>query len=117
MHPYPTSSSHEPADTVSSPKLALGTPACALDTRTELADGLMADVIFKLRVNQLVTTLRATKQMDAESSSMLTMLESLAIAGEIPFPDFMQRVQNLFPHVFNEIAPALRDNLLRMLAD
>lgn len=75
----------------------------------------MSDVIFKLRVNQLVTTLRKTQQLDAESNTMLNVLESLVVAGEIPFTDFMQRVQNLFPHVFDQIDAQLRDNLLRML--
>lgn len=75
----------------------------------------MSDVIFKLRVNQLVTTLR-TRPLDGESSTMLGVLESLVIAGEIPFDDFMQRVQNLFPHVFDEIDADLREKLFAMLA-
>lgn len=76
----------------------------------------MLDVIFKLRVNQLTTTMRM-QGLDAESGNMLYMLESLVIAGEIPFADFMQRVQNLFPHLFDRIDARLRDNLLRMLSD
>lgn len=76
----------------------------------------MSDMILKLRVNQLVTTLRAQK-IEGDANTMLTILESLVVAGEIPFPDFMQRVQNLFPHVFDEIDPQLRDNLMRMLRD
>ena len=77
----------------------------------------MSDVIFKLRVNQLVTTLRAAHPIEGEACTMLRTLESLVIAGEIAFPDFMQRVQNLFPHVFDDIEPELLENLLRMLVD
>lgn len=110
MNQHPKSSSREVKSA-----LALGTaaPTTALGD----ADGLMSDVIFKLRVNQLVSTLRATEQINGEACTMLTVLESLVVAGEISFNDFMQRVQNLFPHVFDEIDPELRDNLLRMLAD
>ncbi len=117
MQPTPKHSSHKEPFEPASQKLALGIPAQALGDDAELSDCLMGDVIFKLRVNQLVTTLRATQQLDAESNTMLTVLESLVVAGEIPFSDFIQRVQNLFPHVFDEIAPELRDNLLRMLRD
>ena len=73
-------------------------------------------MIFKFRVNQLAVTLR-TQGLDEESKTMLNVLESLVIAGEIPFSDFMQRVQNLFPHVFDQIDANLRDNLLKMLSD
>ena len=76
----------------------------------------MADVIFKLRVNQLVSTLRGYG-LDPESDTMLGMLESLVVAGEIPFGEFMERVQNLFPHVFDQIDPELRDKLMEMLRD
>lgn len=97
--------------------LALGIPAEQLEANAESSDCLMGDVIFKLRVNQLVTTLRATNQLSAECHTMLGVLENLVVAGEIPFTDFMQRVQNLFPHVFDEIEPELRDTLLKMLVD
>lgn len=97
--------------------MALGVPADRLGGKAESADGLMTEVIFKLRVNQLVTTLKNTNQVTGEAATMLTMLESLVVAGEIPFVDFMQRVQNLFPDVFDHIDPQLKDNLLRMLVD
>jgi hypothetical protein len=48
---------------------------------------------------------------------MLQVLENLVIAGEITFPGFMLRVQNLFPDVFDKIDASLRDNLMRMLSD
>lgn len=81
-----------------------------------VGDDLMADVIFKLQVNQLATTLR-TQPMDAEANIMLGMLESLVIAGEIPLSEFMQRVQNLFPEMFAQIDTDLREKLLSMLGD
>lgn len=99
------------------PPLALGVPADKLGADAEMADGLMTEVIFKLRVNQLVTTLRGTQQITGEAATMLGVLESLVIAGEIPFVDFMQRVQNLFPDVFDKVDASLRENLLRMLVD
>ncbi len=112
MNQHPKSSSHKPHSV-----LALGVSADEAEQHATDADCLMSDVIFKLRVNQLVTTLRAAHPIEGESCTMLTTLESLVVAGEIEFGDFMQRVQNLFPHVFDEIEPELRDNLLRMLRD
>ncbi len=112
MNQNPKLPSHDTNQT-----LALGVPAHQLGGDAEQADGLMSDVIFKLRVNQLVTTLRATEQITGEACTMLAVLESLVVAGEIPFSDFMQRVQNLFPDVFDKVDPALRENLLRMLVD
>lgn len=79
-------------------------------------DDFMTDVIFKLRVSQLVGTLRS-RPMPRESETMLGMLESLVVAGEIPFSDFMQRVQNLFPDVFDAIEPDLRARLMSMLVE
>ena len=55
--------SHETGREAASKTLALGIPAHALGDDAERADCLMGDVIFKLRVNQLVTTLRATEQI------------------------------------------------------
>lgn len=105
MNQYPKSSSHEPTSPLIKPNAVA----------REDTDGLMSDVIFKLRVSQLCTTLRNTQHLDGESNTMLNVLESLVVAGEIPFSDFMQRVQNLFPDVFDKVDPALRENLLRML--
>jgi hypothetical protein len=109
-------SSHSKTSAHDAP-LALGVAVDQLGERAEHADCLMSDVIFKLRVNQLVTTLRATQHIDGEASTMLAMLESLVIVGEISFVDFMQRVQNLFPDVFDRVEPQLKDSLMRMLVD
>ena len=74
--------------------------------RCEFAGSIMTDLIFKLTVNQLATSIRL-QGIDDESMAMLNMLETLVIAGEIPFPDFMGRMQNLFPEAFNRMDPAL----------
>ena len=50
---------------------------------------IMTDLIFKLTVNQLATTIRLYGAGD-ESIAMLNMLETLVIAGEIPFADFYE---------------------------
>lgn len=110
MSLFPERSSHEPS-------LALGIPASQLGSEAEASDCLMSDVIFKLRVNQLVTTLKNTNQVTGEAETMLNVLESLVVAGEIPFVDFMQRVQNLFPDVFDRVDAPLKESLLRMLVD
>lgn len=120
-HPYSHLSDQNVVEAFAWPKDSNQIPALriqnvALHERRDIADGLMSDMIFKLRVNQLVTTLHK-QGLDHEANVMLGVLESLVIAGEIPFTDFIQRVQNLFPHVFDEIDPQLRENLLRMLAD
>jgi hypothetical protein len=80
------------------------------------ADLLMTDVLFKLRVNQLVSTLRS-QPLTRDDETMLGSLEMLVLAGEITFPGFMLRVQNLFPDVFDRIEPSLRETLMRMLSD
>ena len=74
--------------------------------RCEFGGGIMKDLIFKLTVNQLTTSIRL-HGIDDEAMTMLNMLETLVIAGEIPFPDFMRRMENLFPDTFNQMDPAL----------
>lgn len=116
MYQTPKSSSHEPNAENKQPVPMPQVSGITLHERHEMAEGMMSDVIFKLRVNQLVTTLRG-QGLDAESTTMLNVLESLVVAGEIPFGDFMNRVQNLFPHVFDQIDTDLREKLLAMLSD
>lgn len=80
--------------------------AIALHERCGFTHDIMADLIFKLTVNQLATSIRLGG-IDDESAMMLAMLESLVIAGEIEFSDFMRRIQNLFGEVMDQIDPAL----------
>src|SRR4051812_28058332 len=74
--------------------------------RCEFAGNIMSDLIFKLTVNQLATSIRL-QGIDDESMTMLNMLESLVIAGEIAFADFMRRMENLFPDALDKMDPAL----------
>jgi hypothetical protein len=84
--------------------------------RCEFGGGIMSDLIFKLTVSQLATSIRL-QGIDGESMAMLNMLESLVIAGEIAFPDFMRRMQNLFSDAFDKMAPALLAKLSALGAD
>ncbi len=78
--------------------------------------GLMTDVVFKLTINQLCAVIRQ-RGIDGEANTMLSVLESLVVAGEIAFPDFMGRVQNLFPDVFDQIDPTLLNKLTSFIND
>ena len=80
--------------------------AIALHERCGFTTDIMGDLIFKLTVNQLANSIRL-HGIDDESMTMLGMLESLVIAGEIEFNDFMRRIQNLFADVMDKIDPAL----------
>jgi hypothetical protein len=82
----------------------------------EFGVGIMSDLIFKLTVNQLCSVIRQ-RGVDRESETMLGMLESLVIAGEIALPDFMERVQNLFPHIFAQIDRSLIAKLTEAIKD
>ena len=88
----------------------------AYHERCEFGGGIMSDIIFKLTVNQLATSIRL-QGIDDESMAMLNMLESLVIAGEIPFPDFMGRMQNLFSDTFDKMDPTLLAKLSALNAD
>lgn len=83
---------------------------------SEFGVGIMSDLIFKLTVNQLCSVIRQ-RGVDRESETMLGMLESLVIAGEIALPDFMERVQNLFPHIFAQIDRSLIAKLTEAIKD
>lgn len=85
-------------------------------SRCEFAGSMMTDLILKLTVKQLCAVIRQ-HGIEGESETMLGMLESLVIAGEIALPDFMERVQNLFPHIFTRIDRALLETLSAYAAD
>ena len=84
--------------------------AIALHERCGFTNDIMGDLIFKLTVNQLSTSIRL-HGIDDEATTMLGMLESLVIAGEIEFADFMRRIQNLFAEVMDQIDPTLLTKL------
>jgi hypothetical protein len=82
----------------------------------EFGGGIMTDLIFKITVNQFSGVIRQ-HGIAGESETMLAMLESLVIAGEIPLPDFMDRVQNLFPHIFALVDRGLLSKLTTIAVD
>ncbi len=68
------------------------------------------DVSGRLKISavqQLVTALRM-QGIAEEDEHMLSSLESLVMAGEIQFPDFIGRVQNLFPRILDDLDVSLR---------
>lgn len=107
--PYTTTQGHGHASTVT----GITGPAHAA---SELSDGLMSDLIYKLTVNQFCSVIRQ-HDIDPEAATMLGMLESLVTAGEIPLANFMQRVRNLLPHIFSRIDPQLLAKLTAAAAD
>lgn len=82
-----------------------------LHERCGLAPDMMGDVLFTRAVNQLATAIRL-QGVEEESMVMLGMLESLVLAGEIEFGDFMRRIQNLFPQVMDKLDRTLLAKLL-----
>lgn len=60
-----------------------------------------------LAVQHLAIALRM-QGIDEEHDSMLTTLESLALAGEIDFNDYVVRVSNLFPRSMEMLDVTLR---------
>jgi len=82
----------------------------------EFANGIMTDLLFKLTVNQFCSVIRQ-HAIDTESEMLLGMLESLVIAGEIPLHDFIERIQNLLPHIFARIDRSLLKKLMEIAAD
>lgn len=82
------------------------------DLGTTLLDARNAE----MTIRQLTTALRM-QGIDSESEAMLELLESLILAGEISFADFMNRVQHLFPHGMDKIDRSLRVKLSALLID
>ncbi len=75
-----------------------------------LASHALSDLVFTLTVSQLGKEIRA-RGIDSESAVMLSMLESLVIAGEITLGNFMQRIEHLFPEVFASMPASLMATL------
>lgn len=66
-------------------------------------------------VQQLVTSIRM-KELQGDDETMLASLENLVMAGEISFKDFMQRVENLFPHAVDALDVPLRMRINALIA-
>lgn len=77
-----------------------------MDGRYDLGAELIIERNQELTARQLATSLRM-QGMDDESAAMLDLLESLILAGEISFHDYISRVQHLFPHVLDRIDASL----------
>jgi hypothetical protein len=78
-----------------------------VDGRYDLGTMLLTERNQEITVKQLATSLRM-RGIDDESAAMLDLLESLILAGEISFHDYMSRVQHLFPHVLDQVDASLR---------
>jgi hypothetical protein len=63
--------------------------------------------VRELTIKQVAATLRL-QNPESEEIVMLQSLESLVLAGEISFGDYMGRVQNLFPKVMESLDVPLR---------
>ena len=63
--------------------------------------------VQEMTVRQVVTTLRMQHD-ESEDLVMLRSLESLVLAGEISFHDFIGRAQNLFPRAMEQFDVPLR---------
>jgi len=85
------------------------------DARYDLGESLMLDQMRDIAISQLATSLRL-QGMDDEAATMLGLLESLAHAGEIPFAEYISRVQNLFPRALETIDVTLRVKIMNALS-
>ncbi|OYW14036.1 MAG: hypothetical protein B7X02_00895 [Rhodospirillales bacterium 12-54-5] len=63
--------------------------------------------VREMTVKQLTISLRM-QSPESEDITMLNSLESLVLAGEIPYKEFVERVQNLFPHAMAGLESSLR---------
>ncbi len=54
--------------------------------------------------------------IDTESEAMLTLLDGLLSAGEIPHEEYFRRVENLFPHQMAAIDQSLKQRVSALSA-
>ncbi len=73
----------------------------------DLGAELLTERNQEVTARQLATALRM-QGIDDESAAMLELLESLILAGEISFGDYINRIQHLFPHVLDRMDASLR---------
>ncbi len=93
-----------------------GTPDISQDLLViQQADSLALQARLKdMTVKQVATTLRMQNE-DGEELVMLQSLESLVLAGEITFNDFIGRAQNLFPRVMESMDVSLRMKIASLM--
>lgn len=83
-------------------------------TRADYSDAALAEKVQALTVQQVTTSLRM-QGVAGDDDTMLTSLETMALAGEIPFSDFIGRVQNLFPRAIESLDVPLRMKISALL--
>jgi hypothetical protein len=76
-------------------------------THKPYEDYALTDKMQAMTVQQITTSLRM-QGVAGDDDSMLASLETLVLAGEIPFNDFIGRVQNLFPKALDRLDVTLR---------
>lgn len=75
-------------------------------------EGSLTQQMQKLTAQQLATSLR---MHGLEDDTLLSQLESMALAGELSFEEFATRVKNLYPRTFESLDVTLRMKIAAML--
>ncbi len=78
------------------PLLKPQSPADDVQLVQQADDRVLQARVKELTIKQVATTLRMQEE-DSENLAMIGSLESLVMAGEITFADYIGRLQNLFP--------------------
>lgn len=82
---------------------------------TQQADNAVLHArVRELTVKQLATVLRMRHE-HGEEVVMLNTLESLALAGEIGFNDYIGRTQNLFPREMEHLDISLKMKIASLM--
>ena len=101
----------------SKPKLpATQVHAAHSNARHAVGEAALDERTRETTIKQLAMALRL-RGLDAESETMLASLETLALAGEISFRDYMGRAQNLFPNLLNTLDVTLRMKIVSLMVD
>ncbi len=87
-----------------SSKTQASIPASAV---SEYSDVVLAEKMQASTVQQLTTSMRM-HGIAGDDDTLLTSLESMVLAGEISFHDFIGRIQNLFPKMLDALDVTLR---------
>lgn len=77
-------------------------------------EGSLTQQMQKITVQQLATSLRM-HGIEGEDDTLLSSLESMALAGEMTFEEFATRVKNLYPKTFEHLDVTLRMKIAAMI--
>ncbi len=102
---WPVTKPHDDAASLVSADMAL-----AKNGETAVLEARVRELIIK----QLATNVRMHHD-DSEELAMLNTLESLVLAGEITFSDFIGRLQNLFPKTMIGLDVSLRMKIAALM--